>query len=162
MAPTSRKYFLDTEFVEHGDTVIPVSIGLVSESGREYYAEYATDWERHASAWVKEHVRPHLEGNTKPREAIRDELLAFVGDLPCEFWAYFAATDWVVVIHTLGGLSLFPKNWRPFIMDLAWLDPGLERIRALPIHNPKPHHALWDARELRTRYFGLVGAGPSR
>lgn len=32
------KYFFDTEFIEDGRTIDLVSIGIVCEDGREYYA----------------------------------------------------------------------------------------------------------------------------
>lgn len=32
------KYFLDTEFHEDGKTIDLISIGIVAEDGREYYA----------------------------------------------------------------------------------------------------------------------------
>lgn len=151
------KYFFDTEFVETGDRLIPVSIGIVSESGREYYAEVDNDWRVHASPWICENVLPHLEGANKPVAVIREELLQFVGAMPCEFWAYFASSDWVVLCQLMGYLSNLPNHWQRFVMDLAWLDPGRAKIRALPVYNPKPHHALWDARELKQRYELLIG-----
>lgn len=33
------KYFFDTEFIEDGKTIELLSIGIVSEDGREFYAE---------------------------------------------------------------------------------------------------------------------------
>ncbi|TWH05595.1 uncharacterized protein DUF5051, partial [Rhodococcus rhodochrous J45] len=32
------KYFYDTEFLENGSTIDLISIGIVAEDGREYYA----------------------------------------------------------------------------------------------------------------------------
>ena len=32
------KYFYDTEFIEDGSTIELISIGVVAEDGREYYA----------------------------------------------------------------------------------------------------------------------------
>ena len=33
-----RRYFYDTEFIEDGTTIDLVSIGIVDEAGREFYA----------------------------------------------------------------------------------------------------------------------------
>ena len=33
-----RRYFYDTEFIEDGTTIDLVSIGVVDETGREFYA----------------------------------------------------------------------------------------------------------------------------
>ncbi len=150
------KYFFDTEFVEYQDRLIPVSIGVISESGNTYYAEFDTDWERWASPWVLENVKPHLEGNPKSVQQVREELIRYAGSLDCQFWAYFASSDWVVMCQVMGSLKNLPGNWQPFVMDLAWLDPSLKKIRAVPFHNLKAHHALWDARELRHRYQTLT------
>ncbi len=151
-----NKFFFDTEFVIHGDRVIPVSIGVISESGNAYYAELDTDWERYAEEWVLQNVKPHLEGAPKPIEVVRRELTEYTGSMPSQFWAYFASTDWVVMCTIMGSLKELPPTWQPFVMDLAWLNPTLERIRAVPFHNLKPHHALWDARELRKRYEAIT------
>ena len=56
------KYFIDTEFIDQPYTVDLISIALVAEDGREYYAESdETDWSR-ASQWTLTHVKPQLDG----------------------------------------------------------------------------------------------------
>ncbi len=48
------RYFYDTEFIEDGETIELVSIGIVGEDGSEYYA-VSTDFNpAHANAWVRE------------------------------------------------------------------------------------------------------------
>jgi hypothetical protein len=77
------KYWYDTEFLEDGRTIDLISIGIVAEDGREYYAVseeieagLALDREslgyriRH-NRWLMENVIPHLplrteNGITKP------------------------------------------------------------------------------------------------
>lgn len=50
------KYFLDTEFIENGKTIDLISIGIVDENGREYYAaNQECDFSK-ADEWVKENV----------------------------------------------------------------------------------------------------------
>lgn len=34
-----KRYFYDTEFIEDGKTIDLISIGVVCEDGREFYAE---------------------------------------------------------------------------------------------------------------------------
>ncbi len=56
------RFFYDTEFLEDGQTIKLISLGMVSEKGREYYAQscefdYA-EAEHHP--FVKEHVLSHL------------------------------------------------------------------------------------------------------
>jgi hypothetical protein len=50
------KFFLDTEFIEDGVTIDLISIGIVSEDGREYYAVNKECDFRRASQWVLENV----------------------------------------------------------------------------------------------------------
>lgn len=54
------KYFLDTEFIENGVTIDLVSIGLVCEDGREYYAQSLDANHSAAGDWVARCVLPHL------------------------------------------------------------------------------------------------------
>ena len=47
------RYYLDTEFIEDGKTIDLISIGLVSEDGREYYAiNYNCDFSKASEWWV--------------------------------------------------------------------------------------------------------------
>lgn len=89
------RYFFDTEFMEDGKTVELLSIGIVSDDGREYYAANREADQSKANDWVKQNVLPHLpaDGSAwwKTREEIRDEIVKFVraGVKQPEFWAYY-------------------------------------------------------------------------
>jgi hypothetical protein len=54
------RYWYDTEFIEDGKTIDLISIGIVAEDGREYYAQSVEFDHRKASDWVKENVLAHL------------------------------------------------------------------------------------------------------
>src|SRR4051812_12087398 len=54
------KFFLDTEFIEDGVTIDLISIGIVAEDGREYYAVSSEFDPTKASQWVKDNVLVHL------------------------------------------------------------------------------------------------------
>lgn len=54
------KYFLDTEFIENGETIDLISIGIICEDGRTYYAQNAGCKFTKASDWVWRNVFPHL------------------------------------------------------------------------------------------------------
>ena len=61
------KYWLDTEFIARPFTIDLISIGLVAENGREFYAESnETDWSK-ASPWTLQNVRAQLDGRDEPR-----------------------------------------------------------------------------------------------
>lgn len=55
-------YCYDTEFIEDGKTIDLISIGIVCEDGREYYAINSdADWDRiRDNDWLMENVVPHL------------------------------------------------------------------------------------------------------
>jgi hypothetical protein len=50
------KYYFDTEFIEDGKTIDLISIGIVADDGREYYAINENCDFSKASDWVKENV----------------------------------------------------------------------------------------------------------
>jgi hypothetical protein len=57
-----HKYFYDTEFLDDGKTINMISIGIVCDDGREYYAiNHDAPWDsiRHHK-WLCENVVPHL------------------------------------------------------------------------------------------------------
>lgn len=54
------KYWLDTEFIEHGRKIDLVSIGVVAEDDRELYMQLTSAEFEKASDWVWRNVMPHL------------------------------------------------------------------------------------------------------
>lgn len=54
------RYFYDTEFIEDGTVIDLVSIGVVAEDGREFYAVSTEFDERQAGDWVRRNVLPLL------------------------------------------------------------------------------------------------------
>jgi hypothetical protein len=76
------RYFYDTEFIEDGATIELVSIGVVAEDGREFYAVSSEFNEHRAGAWVRRHVLPQLPPRTDPvwldRATLRDRLYSFL------------------------------------------------------------------------------------
>lgn len=149
------RFFFDTEFMEDGKTIELLSIGMVSQDGREYYAvSRDADWSK-ASEWVQKNVLPMLDRNeTKPLAQIRHELLLFVGEIPMdphtgkfirpEFWAYYASYDWVALCQLFGRMIDLPEGWPMFVRDVKQLAEELGDPR-LPAQKKGAHHALSDA-----------------
>ncbi len=54
-------YYLDTEFIDDSKTIDLISIGIVAEDGREYYAQSCEFDHRKASECVKDNVLIHLQ-----------------------------------------------------------------------------------------------------
>lgn len=143
------RYFFDTEFIEDGKTIDIISIGIVAEDGRKLYLE-STDCDlTKASNWVKANVIPRLhhdfDGHTHmSREGIADAVLKFVGDAKPEFWAYYAAYDWVVMCQLFGTMMDLPKSWPMYCRDVKQLCDHLGNP-TLPKQIESEHNALADA-----------------
>jgi hypothetical protein len=158
------RYFLDTEFMEAGGTspITLISVGLVSEDGREYYAENLAARKELANLWVRENVFPHLTGPRKPRMVIKQDLLAFIGNPKAtgnqpEFWGYFSDYDWVVFCQIFGNMIDLPEGYPQFCLDLKmWMHLlGVAR-HELPEQKTMEHNALHDARWCKEVYFYLL------
>jgi hypothetical protein len=92
---------------------------------------------------VKTNVLPHLRGPVKPRRQIREEIAAFCGPRP-EFWAYYAAYDWVLLCQLFGRMMDVPAHWPKHVMDLQQLRVVIG-VPKLPDQTTTQHHALNDA-----------------
>ncbi len=150
------KYWIDTEFIQRPCTIDLISIGLVAEDSREFYAESSeVDWS-HANLWTLENVRPQLSNRGTRREEIGESLRMFTdGDDRPEFWGYFPAFDWVGFCWLFGGLTELPFHYPQLCLDIKqW---GLELgDPALPDQVGARHHALLDARWTRTAWEFLA------
>ncbi|MEJ0005829.1 MAG: 3'-5' exoribonuclease [Steroidobacteraceae bacterium] len=154
------KYWIDTEFIERPFTIDLISIGLVAEDGREFYAESSeVDWAR-ASRWTLATVRPQLQGPGMPREEIGYAIRRFVDqDEHPVFWGYFCAFDWVVFGWLFGDMHEQPFRFPALCLDLKqWAielgDPQL------PLQTGSSHHALADARWTRDVWTFLRNLDP--
>src|SRR3954470_2525348 len=103
------KYWMDTEFIERPYTIDLISIGLVAEDGREFYAESSeVDWSK-ASHWTRQIVRPLLQGGGMSQEEIGYGVRRFMDhDNNPVFWGYYPAFDWVAFTWLFGGVSDLP------------------------------------------------------
>lgn len=167
------RYFYDTEFLEDGKTIDLISIGIVAEDGREYYAvNDDMDLDRITQhEWLMKNVMPQLPPADlwRPKAQIRDEVSAFLlpygtehngltgqhwRGLP-ELWAWFGAYDHVVLAQLFGTMMDFPRHIPMWTNDLRQEqhrlgDPGLPH-QAAGLHN-----ALEDARHLKVQAAALA------
>lgn len=170
------KYFLDTEFIESAErkTIDLISIGIVSEDGRKYYAISNEFDPEKASDWVTENVLSKLPPKPgifnpaeasirelseskawKSREQIKQELLDFItpDEKGIEFWAGWAAYDWVVFCWIFGCMIDLPDGFPYYCNDvIQWLNQlGLTRD-FLPPEPENAHNALDDAQWVKDAY----------
>ena len=98
------RYFYDTEFIDDGYNIELISIGVVAEDGREYYAVSTEFNPERAGPWVRANVLPKLPSPAsklwRSRAQIRADLESFFdvdGDEPIELWAWVGAYDHVAL-----------------------------------------------------------------
>lgn len=162
------RYFLDTEFIERGSQfpIELISIGIVADDGREYYAISSEFNPDHASQWVKDNVIAKLETpedlRRKSRSEIGHDIFNFIAEEPGikylpkpEFWAYYADYDWVVFCQIFGTMMNLPKGWPMYCRDIKQFCDDLKQPK-LPEQGKGEHNALDDARWNKIAYDFLA------
>ncbi len=158
------RYYLDTEFNQTVDPVELISIAIVAEDGREFYAALSDFSTTACDDWLKANVLPMLHdiGVAGPtgtyvgtRPFIKICIEDFIGDDPTpEFWAYFGAYDWYLFTRLWGFMDM-PKRYPKLCMDIKQ-----EQLRlggaALPTPFQPEHHALVDARWNKVAHESLI------
>lgn len=171
------RYFYDCEFIEDGHTIDLVSIGIVTDDSREFYAvssEFNVA-KLHANPWLVKHVRPSLPGRetlrcrciagwhldkddptVRPRTQIARAVKDFIldGERPIELWADYGAYDHVALCQLFGTMMDLPDGFPMWTHDFqhAWEFAGGPD---LPEQVAGHHNALADARHLRVQYDAL-------
>jgi hypothetical protein len=151
------RFFYDCEFIEDGLTIELVSIGMVDESGREFYAVSTEFDAARAGQWVRQHVLPQLPPPADPcwrsRAQIREDLFAFVTEPKedVELWAWYGAYDHVVLAQLWGSMPALPTAIPKFTHELRqrWEDAGKPRLPSPPAN---AHDALADAKHNLVRW----------
>jgi len=157
------RFFYDCEFIEDGTTIELVSIGVVDETGREFYAISTAFDPSRAIDWVRRNVLDKLPSPSHPAwrspEQIRADLLAFLTEPgePIELWAWMSAYDHVVLCQLWGDMRALPRAIPRFTHELRqrWEDAGSPPLPAAP---PDQHDALADARHNLARWRALGGS----
>ncbi len=139
--------YLDTEFIDDGNTCSLVSMALVKENGENYYAVSSEFEAAKASSWVRENVLAQLEPahTHKPLALIRQEMIEFIGYQIPQIWAYFATFDWLMLLRMYGGVEKLPYNFPVYCHELR---QEIDRLKIPEEKFPsktKAHHALADA-----------------
>lgn len=170
------RIFYDTEFIENGSTIDLISIGMVAEDGREYYAVSREFNERNllANPWLvdnvwtslptepcyedscnvpgKRHLDLHHEA-VKSRLRIAEDVNEFVLATPDpQLWAYYGAYDHVAYAQLFGRMIDLPDGCPMFTCDLVQEAVRLGLTPAdLPEQPDGLHNALADARHNAVR-----------
>jgi hypothetical protein len=158
-----RRYLYDCEFIEDGRTIDLVSIGVVDQTGREYYA-ISTEFDPgRAIPWVQRHVLAQLPAPSDPawrsRAEIRDSLYDFLTEPgeDIELWAWIAAYDHVALCQLWGAMPDLPRQIPRFTRELRqrWEDAGRPPLPEAP---SDAHDALADARHNLAKWRAIEQA----
>lgn len=170
----------DTEFLEDGKTVDLISIGMVREDGKEFYAVSSeADYRRiMKNEWLMENVMssidhevtPVFEGSTEytlvitdtavmTRNEIRDGILEFTADVWPELWSWYGSYDHVALCQLFGRMIDLPNRFPMFTHDIK------QEQKRLNIPNDSlpgrvvgtKHNALEDAKH-HMRMFEYIKA----
>lgn len=164
----------DLEFLEDGRTIELISIGMVADDGREYYAVNADMPVKRIRkhAWLMENVVPHLprghgDGRNhlprrwlvdyfdplvKSRKTIATEVAAFIQATPeVELWADYGAYDHVALCQFWGPMIALPDGVPMYTNDIQQEARRLGVASDdLPKQDAGLHNALADARHNQT------------
>lgn len=175
------KVFFDTEFTGlHKDTTL-ISIGLIAEDGKTFYAELNDYDESQVDEWLKENVIDNLlfnehkvllqksqitgvqDYNIKSnKEAVADTLEIWLSQFDkVEMWSDCLSYDWVLFNDLFGHAFNIPKNvyYIPFdictLFTLRNIDPDINREKFANLESGKDrkHNALWDAKVIKSCYW---------
>jgi hypothetical protein len=157
------RYFYDCEFIEDGHTIELVSIGVVAEDGREFYAVSTEFDPDRAGQWVRAQVLPKLPSPAskawRSRARIRDELLEFLtaGEGRIELWAWVGAYDHVVLCQLWGPMTALPRVMPRYTRELRqhWELNGSPELPPAP---KDAHDALSDARHNLNKWLTVEAA----
>lgn len=162
----SVKVFFDLEFTGLNQNADILSIGLISDDGKTYYAEIS-DYDPHkVSGWVHENVINHFNNShVITKSELKEELVEWFSQFTSvEMWSDVGQYDWVIFCNIFGSALDIPKNINYICFDLATLlkscniDPDIYRekfVDTIPIEGRK-HNAIWDAQITKACYEKLM------
>lgn len=171
------RIFFDTEFYETGNSIHPISIGMVREDGAEYYAIFENfDLDRiNTKSWLGQNVIPHLpvvvgKENNKwwdedhpdycyvmEKNQILDDVLQFTQIPDVELWAYFGSYDFVVLAQIFRGMMNMPGKLQAPPRDLVHLIEGSNVDEASLPKQKNQYKSIDDARWNRDVYNHIMG-----
>lgn len=174
------KLFFDTEFTGLHQKTTLISIGIVSSSSKEFYAEF-TDYDKEyveADDWLQENVVDRLKFNSVDpfcttvgavtnckgdTEFVTKHLRKWLSQFKTvELWSDCHHYDVTLFFELFGGAFTVPDNVYYIPFDICTLfkafgvDPDISREAFIdhPIPGSK-HNAIYDAKVIRACYDKL-------
>ena len=177
------KVFFDTEFTGLHKNSTLISIGLIAENGREFYAEFCDYDNKQVDEWLQENVINNLKfkncenfinsnnidfitmKGTKHdvRVALSDWFMGFNN---VEMWTDCGAYDWVLFCDIFYHAFNIPSNiyyiWYDIctLMNIKGVDSDISREKFIEdsIYGDK-HNSMYDARVIKACYEKLINKG---
>lgn len=164
--------YYDTEFIDTGSVVHLLSIGMVTENGKEYYAinndprilrlaamnpwlkenvlayfPLATPIDINSPYWDDSHEDFHYVKNVRQ---IAKEVHQFILDVPNpSLWAWFSAYDHLMLSQLYGKMIDMPPGIPQRTNDVAQEAERLGNVKLPRIYGKYEHNALYDAWDVK-------------
>lgn len=173
------KIFFDTEFTGLHQNTTLISIGLISECGKTFYAEL-TDYDKsQIDDWLQENVIDNLTLKNKGLNEVYETIdnMTFKGNLQplklaleyffkqfdaVEMWSDCLSYDWVLFNQIFGHAFNIPKNvyYIPFdictLFHVKGVDPDINREEFSNMKKgSQKHNALWDVKVIKVCFEKL-------
>lgn len=172
------KIFLDTEFTGlHKNTTL-ISIGMITETEKTFYAEFNDYDKSQINDWIQKNVIKNLSsdqyalstmadttfnGNKKDIASHLNQWLKQFDNI--EIWSDCLAYDWVLFNDIFGSAFDIPKNvyYIPFdictLFKIKNIDPDINREEFAEINlnsDCTKHNSLFDAMVIKKCYEKLM------
>jgi len=165
--------YFDTEFTGLHQYTTLISIGCVSEDGKQFYAQLSDYDEDQVNDWIRENVLAHLwygdhSAGQVPdfigtHEQIARCLAEWLSQWPqVVMFSDCLAYDWVLFCELFGGALNIPQNVYYIPVDLATallmhnVDPDINREEFASMSDgATKHNAAWDAKVIRQCFLKL-------
>ena len=171
------RYHYDWEFEENGETIIPISVGIVADDGRELYLinkDYMQTvfdlepyyWrERHSSViseWLSKNVLDNISQEDVYNYGVAEENMGFhiqtfisaagryKSRNEVELWGYYSAYDHVALAQCFGPMINLPIPIPLYTNELMTIRNGRDWPER-PVELAE-HHALNDAKYQKLIY----------
>lgn len=169
------KVFFDTEFTGLHQNTTLISIGLISECGKTFYAELVDYDKTQVDDWLQENVIKNLKNqlmltnsydgtenmNCKcDMEHLKIYLTNWLEQFDeIKMWSDCLSYDWVLFNQIWGHAFNIPKNvyYIPFdictLFKIRGIDPDINREKFVMLdNNEEKHNALHDAKIIKMCY----------
>lgn len=179
------KIFFDTEFTGlHKDTTL-ISLGMISEDSKRFYAEFNDYNKSQINDWIKENVIKHTmylcENSSRlcsdnlnymccvgNKDSVKKRLLKWLNQFETvELYSDCCHYDMVLFVDIFGTAFDLPKNVCPVCYDINQDIAkvlSISNSKAFDISreefsgiNGKKHNALYDAEVIKACYEKIIG-----